>query len=1648
MPSRSSNRSSALLGLAVTLAVLAAGPSLAQQLTLPGESAMGATPVGDGTMLTQGTMTPGGVAPLGPDATMMDGAPMSAMSSGQYYNPTLGSHIRARYNTRSYGQEDGQLDLGTMKLMEFDGGIAFLDGQVTLNEQSGVGYNVGLGYRWMTLPLFPWSPDDEKIMGISLWSDGQTVGKENFFSQVGVSLEFLGEHLDFRANGYAPIGSRSQDRDFTETGELAFTDRFVAPELLGVRDTALTVGEAEMAGRLGDLDAWAFAGVYGFAGGPYDAVGGKVGFRGYATPDLMLSIAVANDDQFDTNTLFAATWFIGRTRAENCPTGVLSDRMREPVIRNSYIATEQSTTLAAGDALLDPNGELIRLTHVASNAAAGGDGSFERPLNNLNDINGSSLAGDIVYAHSGSDFNGQTAALLDNQTFYGEGANNPLQVAIRGRGSLDLPESSPGAAAGPIATIDGGTGAGVILADNNVVQNLAFDGGVNAVVNAAVGSSNPTLRDLSITGTTGDAISLTTIVRADTEDLDDDGNLTETISVLGNVTIDEIAFNNVGGADIAIDGQRDLVTNADVPSGETITISNVTSTNNQSGASLAIRETTADSISGGSTIINNYDYTGGMGGLLVTDTDGSVSVTNSSFTGGTGPAVTVSGNTDTVSVGSSSTITDITGDAVRITSNEAAVTVDADITNASTIVGGGVVIDGNEGSVGIGGDLVISSATAIDVTNAQADVDVGTAPGGSVQRGTLMHTGTGPAISIVDNTGVADTSTDSVVGITFNSDLDNDGGQAVVINGGNDDVQFTGDIDSSAGGIAISNLAAADAGIPNSSSVRFGPNVTLNTGVNDAVVLGGGGANADDSRVEFQQLNITTTSGDGLVSNGGVLDVDTATDPTSTISTGSGQAIDITAGSSTTGVNFASVTTATAANAVTVTDFDGALQIEGGTLATTGRAVDVRDAGLVLDAVNINSGSGEAIRARFTDDQPRTVSVNEMDANGGDFEFQTSGTAATAVGLTEIDNGGLLSFAGGASVDDTLTVSDAAFDTGFTYTATGTGGLDVTMDETTGALTGGPLSFISSGSGGSSLDVDGLASTGSFTYTSSGAGTLDVDMDDVTSSGAGNVGFISSGTGNNTLDIRNSEVGGSPLGPFDYNVTNSGDLAVTMTDVQGAGDTEMNVTGTGDGSLTMDGVTTTGGFNFDTSAAGNVTVVMTDVTGVGATTLDTTGVGDASLTATNLNTGGAITATGSAASTGDLTVSTSNSGNTTAFTGLTVNQQGSGATRATFNDTASTSGVDFDSASDDLSSLTMAGGDYGAGIAFDETGDGSATVNLTSVTSAGGVVVNAGGAGDASLTMAGGDYAGAVSFVETGDGSATAVLTSGLASTGGFTMSEAGNGDATLTMTGVTFGGDIDFDEFGSGSATSTLTNVTTTGLLDFDTAGAGNGSLIVSGGTYGGAITADAANGTTGSFTARVVNGTTFTAGPGIAFNGQNTGAVTYEVSGLAAGFNTGANTDAISLVLGSNVTTADVTIASNTDVTTLDGNVVDLTIGAGVVNFLMSGNTFTNNSAGQTALVTHNGTTLNATITGNSFNNSGAGDVLLLTNPSGSTTNLAVNTNGLAGSVYEFVNNAAAATAFRVLGDNAASVDGTNLGDINFTNVSFQPVLNVPTP
>ncbi len=344
------------------------------------------------------------------------GAPPVAQSGGgdvDFFSQDLGTILRLRYNTNSYGQDGvGNLDIGTMQVVTMDDTAAFLDGQVTMNDVDGVGFNVGLGYRWLDFP--PYAAESGRMEGVSVWADGTHTDAGNFFPQVGVSLESLGELWDIRANGYIPVGQREQVGAFKPTNQIGFLGNSIAELTQATADRSFYSAELEIARRLGvNRDAWGFAGPYFVANDTDDGAGFRVGLRGYAYPDLLLQIAVSHDDVFDTNAAFSVVWFVGRTRTNFQPACSTADRIREPVMRNDYVVLSHSTR-QGGTALTNPDGTALRFVHVASSAAPGGDGTFEHPYDMLTDANGTgSQKGDTIFVHSTSVFNNEASLDLE-----------------------------------------------------------------------------------------------------------------------------------------------------------------------------------------------------------------------------------------------------------------------------------------------------------------------------------------------------------------------------------------------------------------------------------------------------------------------------------------------------------------------------------------------------------------------------------------------------------------------------------------------------------------------------------------------------------------------------------------------------------------------------------------------------------------------------------------------------------------------------------------------------------------------------------------------------------------------------------------------------------------------------------------------------------------------------------------------------------------------------------------------------------------------------------------------------------------------------------------------------------------------------------
>jgi hypothetical protein len=977
----------------------------------------------------------------GIDSMVVDpGAPPTTeMGGGSYFfAQDLGTMLRVRYNTESYGQdnESGNLDIGTMQMISFDDSAVFFDGQVTLNDPDGVGFNVGVGYRWMSFQSFASSPG--VMQGVSIWADGTNTEADNFFPQIGLSYESLGEMWDLRANGYIPVGDDTQIGDFEGTGGIGFQGNSIAQLTQATVDTSFYVGEAELARRLTrERDAWAFAGPYFLANDSDDTLGYRAGLRGYAYPDLLLQIAVSNDDIFDTNAAFTMIWFVGRTRTHFRPACGVPDRFREPVMRNDYVALAQST-IAGGVPLTGGGGEDLRFVHVNSNAAPGGDGTFENPFDMVTDVNGAgSVDGDIILVHSNSVFSGENVVLKDDQRFLGEGLDaddEPLvhTVVTFEEGIIDIPESSPGARELPRPMINDAVGAAISLADANEVANFDIDGGTNAIAGTGL-TGNANLHDLGVTDTAEFAISLTDTATTSTVTLDDfiydggatgggidlanfDGTFNATNSELANGTQEGLFVHNNGMGDVS-DGA--------------ITFANTVMFESVDGTTVHV-----DGFTG--VLAVNGDITNDMG--LSTEIENiSLAGTSVTFGAPTGVASVI------IDTGDGIRIHDNTGGTIRFNSNVDLTTdassaiVATDNTGAEIDFGGLVEIATTTGTgfeATGGGTLTADNPnnTITTTTGQIANISDMTLSTTGVFFGDINRTMAGAstnAVLLEDNTGGP---------ITLGTLFD-DAGESGTIQGGTvDAIAIRNSADVSISGLIVNNTSPV-------AGLRIVKNTTgtMTLDLNDLAINNGdtgidvaGGAGTLNMSVNDTAINGPTNIGMNFdnVDTGTIAVINSTVDGNGATATAG---VRIT--NSNANFNFDNNTTIQEVNGV---DFD----VNGGTPNITFAGDLINTVGLSAQVQNITGGTVNFTSVSSIDDDGNGLRV--LGNTGGTISFLGTNDFDTIDGVDAVvltNNGGAtLSFAG-LNIDTTNGTDNA---TGRGFVATGGGTL--TMSGTTNVI--------------------------------------------------------------------------------------------------------------------------------------------------------------------------------------------------------------------------------------------------------------------------------------------------------------------------------------------------------------------------------------------------------------------------------------------------------------------------------------------------------------------------------------------------------------------------------------------------------------------
>ncbi|QGJ69208.1 Hypothetical protein PBC10988_8760 [Planctomycetales bacterium 10988] len=396
---------------------------------------------------------------------------LSAVASAQYYSaPTTGyppientpgtyqaslaGPYRSQLFVRANGAENGigyegsygTLG-GTLPVTKGPLGAYWLaQGNVHLSENGGFFSNVGFGPR---IRMEQW----DSVFGISMWYDYDDDKYELFghdFHQLGVSFEWMNPILDWRLNGYFPVG----DADFTTDGKGFRQNRILIQN--GI-DSAMRGFDTEVGGLLKGLEAWA---TRGYIGGYYyrsDVVERTVGFQSrletHPVDGIQVTAQISYDDRFET------TGFVGITYS---PFGTrrLSplERIYSPTVRNDHIVRYHQDPIEAINPI---TGLPYNVVHVQQGAGAAGDGSWESPYMTLAEAEAASVPFDIIFVGEGT--YAEDITLQAGQRLLSCGIQSTIPTQI---GLFTFPQMVGTAL--PTITNPGGAAVTIVANDNEV----------------------------------------------------------------------------------------------------------------------------------------------------------------------------------------------------------------------------------------------------------------------------------------------------------------------------------------------------------------------------------------------------------------------------------------------------------------------------------------------------------------------------------------------------------------------------------------------------------------------------------------------------------------------------------------------------------------------------------------------------------------------------------------------------------------------------------------------------------------------------------------------------------------------------------------------------------------------------------------------------------------------------------------------------------------------------------------------------------------------------------------------------------------------------------------------------------------------------
>lgn len=323
--------------------------------------------------------------------------------------------------------------------------------------------NAGLGLRTFT---------GNRIYGVNAYYDYRDVGRFSS-NQVGVGLESLGERVDFRLNGYFPVGKKRCDS--YDTLFNGFSGHYL---LLSQKyQRAMKGGDAELGFHFGKFKCFNFyggAGPYYFSGAS-SLWGGKARISGTYNQAVTLEISNSYDHVFHNKfqvQLSLSFPFGRKTNVREC-----GNRLLQAVERQEIIVVEKKKKNTAA---INPDTDLPYFFVFVDNTSSS-SGTYEDPYHSFAQAEANSSPYDIIYVFPGD---GTTTgmnsgiALKANQKFWGSSLDYSL---VTTEGLISIPAQSLLAPTITNSNVDT-EGNAITLANNNDIRGFTITSALNDAI--------------------------------------------------------------------------------------------------------------------------------------------------------------------------------------------------------------------------------------------------------------------------------------------------------------------------------------------------------------------------------------------------------------------------------------------------------------------------------------------------------------------------------------------------------------------------------------------------------------------------------------------------------------------------------------------------------------------------------------------------------------------------------------------------------------------------------------------------------------------------------------------------------------------------------------------------------------------------------------------------------------------------------------------------------------------------------------------------------------------------------------------------------------------------------------------------------------